>query len=627
MTRTLKQGQPWGDLTVYLLFSYLLNVYFSTAFLANVELVDLRSMVFVTAVAITYPLVYLFPVILLYQGVKIYRRQWLDAWPVRAIIVVLSTCITLLLYGDSRLYELFAFHINAFAINILTTPGGLESLGGSPETFITFAAIALLICLTHLVGYWLSGKIDQRVSVFLGNHKTLIIGLVIFLGLGERIIYGVSDIQLHGTVLQSSSAFPLYQRVTFGSLAAKAGFEVNRRKGIRLGVSNLDLNYPLAPIAVEKPARPLNLIWLVAESWRWDMLNEEIMPGTWQFAQSALNFEHHYSGGNGTRQGLFALFYGIYGNYWDAFLVEEKGPVFLDALKRQQYQMSMYTSASFTYPEFDKTIFAQVPSSQLHQFDNGMSVVEKDAENVTRLLRYLDQRQPDSPFFTFMFFESTHARYYFPEAQAIRSPYLGDLNYATVSKSSLKKDIDQLKNRYINASHYLDSQFSRIFQYLEDHNLLENTIVLVCGDHGEEFMEKGHWGHNAGFSEEQVRTPMILYVPGTAADRKTFMSSHMDIIPTLLPLLGVKNSTSDYSLGQDLLGESKKNPYAVISDWAGLAYVDAGNKFTMPFKSTFSGNNLSTRDDQPVESSEEFLKLRHEELMQVLGNSRKFLKQ
>ena len=69
-----------------------------------------------------------------------------------------------------------------------------------------------------------------------------------------------------------------------------------------------------------------------------------------------------------------------------------------------------------------------------------------------------------------------------------------------MSKEQLRNDIVPIKNRYINSVHHLDAQFGRIYDYLKQHQLLENTIVIMNGDHGEEFMEKGFWGHNSTFA-------------------------------------------------------------------------------------------------------------------------------
>jgi membrane-anchored protein YejM (alkaline phosphatase superfamily) len=98
----------------------------------------------------------------------------------------------------------------------------------------------------------------------------------------------------------------------------------------------------------------------------------------------------------------------------------------------------------------------------------------------------------------FMFFESPHASYDFPPESVVKKPYLEDFNYLTTDPDSARV---LLKNRYLNACHHLDSQLERIFQYLEREGLLESTIVVVTGDHGEEFMDSGRWGHNSQFSD------------------------------------------------------------------------------------------------------------------------------
>ncbi|MBN2845250.1 MAG: sulfatase-like hydrolase/transferase, partial [Deltaproteobacteria bacterium] len=308
------------------------------------------------------------------------------------------------------------------------------------------------------------------------------------------------------------------------------------------------------------PKKKMNLVWLVAESWRDDMLTPEIMPETWRFAQENQSFAHHYSGGNGTRMGLFSMFYGLYGSYWFPFLGLQQSPVFIDTLQQLGYQFNLHTSQSFSYPELDKTIFSKISRSDLHEVSEGLGW-ERDKKNAEEIVEFLQKGKGDAPFMVFMFFESTHARYYFPPESVIRKPYMEDLNYAVMDA---KSHIVEIKNRDINASHYLDSQIGKILEALKRQNLMEDTTVIITGDHGEEFMEKGYWGHNSSFSEEQTRVPLILHIPGKGVGRVEHMTSHLDIVPTLAPLFGVQNPPEDYSLGMDLFG-SKTRDYTVIT--------------------------------------------------------------
>jgi hypothetical protein len=226
---------------------------------------------------------------------------------------------------------------------------------------------------------------------------------------------------------------------------------------------------------------------------------------------------------------------------------------------------------------------------------------------------------------SFFFFESTHARYDFPESAVIRSPYLQDVNYATMSRESLKNDIDQLKNRYINAAHHVDAQIGKILDTLKQEGLLDNTIVVITGDHGEEFLEKGHWGHNAGFHEEQIHTPMVLHIPGQAPAVIKGLTSHMDVIPTLMPLLGVTNPVSDYAQGHSIFDSQRPN-YVVASDWSGVAYIDKNYKFYVPYRSMSGKQNvLSARDDQPTADSTVFYQTHMAVIRQILAAARVFI--
>src|SRR5690606_33350712 len=125
-------------------------------------------------------------------------------------------------------------------------------------------------------------------------------------------------------------------------------------------------------------------------------------------------------------------------------------PLLLDTLQASDYDLMAYTSSRFSYPEFDKTIFAGFADSQLQSYTEGDGW-QRDRKNVTDLLSHITSAK--SPFFTFMFFESAHANYYFPEESIIEPNYLEDFNYLTVD---VEEDIELIRARYINANHHLD---------------------------------------------------------------------------------------------------------------------------------------------------------------------------
>ncbi len=196
-----------------------------------------------------------------------------------------------------------------------------------------------------------------------------------------------------------------------------------------------------------------------------------------------------------------------------------------------------------------------------------------------------------------MFFESTHANYTFPPDSVINPEYLHNLDYVT---TDFAENIGGIKARYENASYYLDQQFARIFDYLRENDLLENTIVIVTGDHGEEFMENGYWGHNSTFSEQQTRVPLIIYHPNAEPEQHDQLSSHLDIPATVMRLLGDETRSSTYSFGSDLLAKNYHRDSAVISDWHGNALITAEYKLVLSSKGRKHGNRVSTKDDQAL---------------------------
>lgn len=593
-------------LSYFFLFTYLLLLWinrYSVDF-ATASSLGALTLGFTLATWLTYGLLYLLPALgltLLAERLVDRKHETANSWVIYPIAICASSLTTLFIYANGKLHELYGIFVNSFVVNLLVTPGGLESMGASNASNATFAGIALgfvllqmLLLATAHFFYYKLGEPRWIPRHFFGG---LLIAFVIT-SLGERTLYAYCEATGNNAVTSLAQNVPFYLSVTARGLLKKLGVHVQAKGQYHLVKGHL--RYPLSPLKFTKPAKPYNIVWLTSESWRADILDQEIMPNTWAFAQGGTRFLNHYSGGNGTRVGMFTLFTGIPGSYWFPFLDEHRGAAIIDVMKAEQYQMSFYTSAKFSYPEFDQTIFHNVPAEQLHTISEGIPGWKKDQINVTNLLKFIDQRDKNQPFFTFMFFESPHARYYFPPESVIRTPYPDDINYFTLSHEELASNIKLIKNRYINSVHHLDSQFGRIFDYLKQNGLLDNTIVLMMGDHGEEFMENGRWGHNSDFSDQQIRTPLVLWVPGMKPATYEGISSHMDMVPTLMPLLGVTNPTADYSTGINLLSKQARQS-TTIAEWQSAAYIDHDVKISMPLNFLASQQaHVTGSHDEPM---------------------------
>ncbi len=99
----------------------------------------------------------------------------------------------------------------------------------------------------------------------------------------------------------------------------------------------------------------------------------------------------------------------------------------------------------------------------------------------------------------------------------------------------------QLKALYDGEVEYMDGCLGRLLEGLEGLGLLEQTAVVVTGDHGEGFYEHGKCGHAFSLNAELLEVPFVLLSAAVGAEplRVDVVTSHLDLSATLLDLLGV----------------------------------------------------------------------------------------
>ena len=118
------------------------------------------------------------------------------------------------------------------------------------------------------------------------------------------------------------------------------------------------------------------------------------------------------------------------------------------------------------------------------------------------------------------------------------SSYLGEQRRSDRTPSP--DVIEHLSARYDATIHYADRMLAGLFQRLEQRGLLEQTVVVITSDHGEEFFEHGGLGHATSLYAEMLNVPWIIRVPGGAAGNRILdLVSQADLTPTVLDLLGL----------------------------------------------------------------------------------------
>lgn len=571
--------------------SGVLRAYFAVLYLAVFGLMALfwhftpadhaAARLYIGLATASYAALYtLAPLLLTLLASLLLRPDTATGWWRRRIVYLiawLAGSLTLLcIYADYRLYALYEYHFNGFVWNLITTPGGIAALGATDSVMVTIAGQVMLLCAASALVLWL---IQRHLGARDPITRRILVGVtgLLLLGLGaEEGVYAYSTYTGQEDLLQAAEVVPFHLHTSATTVFKRFGVKHTALSALR--IANGKVDYPAAPLAARPLAAYPNIIMLVGESFRWDLLDPEITPNLWKLAASSLRFEQHYSGGNRTRMGLFSMFYGLHSPYWYSFERQRVAPALMRFVQEKNYQLALHTSQSFDYPELRHTLFTGIDEKYLQELKSGEPWL-RDRQNISDLMAKLDKRDKTRPFFGFMFFESTHAPYTFPEEAVIRPDYERDLNYI---KMNLQENIEQIHARYINAAHHVDREAGRLVDALKQSGMLENTIVLFTGDHGEEFMENGHWGHghSRSFPEQQIRVPLVLHLPGRQGEVVSQRTSHLQIAPTLLEQLGVTQDAHSYSSATPL---ANALPYFVAGDYDYMTVFDANYKITFPF--------------------------------------------
>jgi len=99
-------------------------------------------------------------------------------------------------------------------------------------------------------------------------------------------------------------------------------------------------------------------------------------------------------------------------------------------------------------------------------------------------------------------------------------------------------DILHLIDLYDEEISYFDQQFSLLLQAVEDRGLLDESIIVLVSDHGEDFLEHGHLKHCRSLFDTSTWTPLIMSFPGGGEGMRIEAPvQNMDIVPTLVDFL------------------------------------------------------------------------------------------
>jgi arylsulfatase A-like enzyme len=154
----------------------------------------------------------------------------------------------------------------------------------------------------------------------------------------------------------------------------------------------------------------------------------------------------------------------------------------------------------------------------------------------------------DGPFFLFLHTYLVHeylpsarheARFHSNCASALADEDQGFLRDRTRKTRPTAADVDHFVDLYDAALNEADELVGRLMETLRDTGELEQTVVVVVSDHGEEFLDHGGLTHGRTLYDEVLRVPLIVHAPGRTPAEVRAPVSLVDLAPTLLELCGV----------------------------------------------------------------------------------------
>jgi choline-sulfatase len=107
-------------------------------------------------------------------------------------------------------------------------------------------------------------------------------------------------------------------------------------------------------------------------------------------------------------------------------------------------------------------------------------------------------------------------------------------------KTFTPEQIKRARRAYYGAVSYVDDCIGKLLQTLKDCRLDDNTIIVFSGDHGDMLGERGLW-YKMSYFESSARVPLLIHNPTTFAPHRVSANvSTLDILPTLVDLVGTK---------------------------------------------------------------------------------------
>ncbi|WP_299013591.1 DUF3413 domain-containing protein [uncultured Photobacterium sp.] len=478
----------------------------------------------------------------------------------RLFAVLVGTIGLTALLLDTHAYESLDLHLSPLVWDLLLSGEKTDLNARWQYLFITVPVIFLM---QLILSEWLWRKLRKLTRKHVGVPIATVFG---FCFLSSHLIYIWADAHLYRPVTVQRSNFPLSYPMTAKTFMEKHGLLDRQEYTKRLDAQGVEeseqIRYPMEKLTFNDQGTGQNVLLIVVDGLRGDMVNAETMPYLTAFAQQNLNFSNHYSASNENSGSLFGLFYGLPGGYINSIRSTGNTPVMLDTLSKRGYEFGLFSGNAFATPLYEEAIFH---GKKLPKSNENSTKGSSDKLAIADWKAWLSEQTSDTPWFSYIELATVEN---FEEGGEYIPQFTPSLGNTSINTNSV--DTNQLlKNSYRNAAYHTDELLIDIFEQLVASDSLKNTVVIVTANHGTEFNETGtnSWGANSNYSQYQLKVPLVISWPGTVPAVTERATSHLDIVPTLMEsLLNTTTPITAYSSGISLFEQNPKRRWVLAGD-------------------------------------------------------------
>lgn len=438
----------------------------------------------------------------------------------RVISCALASAGLTILIFDIAVYQQFQLHLTQLVWDLVINPDEGEM---AREWQLIFIGIPIIFLIEMLFATWSWQKLRSLNRQRWGKPLASVFITCFIL---SHLMSIWADANFYRPITMQRANLPLSYPMTARKFLERHGFidqsEYEKRLMIEGNPTAQGITYPLAPLVYYKDAYSYNLLVVVVDG----LGNEEAseLPSLQQFANNNLSFSRHYSSGIDNDTALFGLFYGISPSYLDSVLSSRKNSALFDALSYRNYQLALFSTDGFQTPLFKQAV--------LSDFSIPTSRSDNNDATINSWRNWLVKNNQTTPWFSFL------------------------------QISGYNNNADQRTQ--------LNQQLETIFTTLQETKVLDNTVVVVTSNYHQDTNKKPHnqWLLNKDtFNLSQSQVPLAIHWPNMAPQRIDKLTSHQDVMTTLMQhVLHVISPAENYSQGEDLFARSRNHPWIFTGD-------------------------------------------------------------